>query len=677
MPIIDGVNVVKSRSEARALLDRIWREGKAGKPASVDTEFGRDEKTNTEFVTVWSLSTGRDDLNCLYADPSLDVFRGWLADEKAPKVYHTYTADADSMADSGFSTAGLHADIWVMSAIVDSDDRLHDLKYLEKKYGIRKHQRDGFKETFSYVPAGKKKPVLFTWDEIFASKDLRRILYLYSALDAEGTIRLYNKFRHLMDKDGWNYFNTYLEVDRVFTLTLHNVMKRGFLVDKEKLISLEKEFEIKLLRRVNVFRLLAEEPTININSHPQLNKLFFGKLDYPGLRETKTGYSTDNDTLEKWAEAGLDLAQRLLDVRELGKLKSTFVTGVLRGLDADGRLYSDLNQVGASATGRISSRKYDRIIQVAHEKKDRKTKEVTTIYKFKKVKVGANLQNIPARSDEGKRIREVFIAEPGRKLVISDLAGAEWWMMGHFSRDPEIMAQYKEKKDPHSVSAVFLFQLPKTWEEVKALAKGGDPKYYKYRYDAKTCNFALIYDASATRVVPLIELKDIYERFTRADGRKVRKLVESAVDQAQTLKDRFFQLYQGIKKYHVKTIQFARDHGYVTTISGRRRHLPDIWSDDEGIRGWSERAAINARIQGSIADIIKKAMNDLEFNDYMQRKDARMLLQVHDEIIWSVPDKHAEDVRAYVEKFMPQPYSDLMEIKLKAEAKVASSWAEK
>ena len=981
MPLIAGVNVVRSRSEARALLDRVWRQNKEGIPASVDTEFGRDEK-NREYVTVWSLSTGKGDRNCIYADPGLDVFRDWIEDEAAIKVFHTYVADADSLSDSGVVPQGLYADIWVMSAIADSHDHRHDLKYLEHKY-LGGPIRAGFKETFSYVPDGKKKPVLHTWPEIMASKELRQRFSCYSAADAEGTIRVFKKLKYELNKDDWNYFETYRKIDVPFTLTLHAMMKRGFLVDRKVLQAMEKEYIVDLMRKLHVFRAVVGVPTINLNSNPQLQKLYFGKLDYPAIRKTKSGWSTDEETLSKWAEAGLDIAQYHLDYREKESLRKTFITGVLLGLDEDGRLYSDLNQVGASSTGRISSRKYDKTILVPKHKKDRKTGEITTTYTSKKIKVGANLQNIPARSAEGARIRRAFIAEPGRKLVIADLAGAEWWMMAHWSKDAEMADQYHNKKDPHAVTAKFFFNLTESWQEIKDGAKAGDPVFKEYRnlgkcfhpdtevltrsgwkkitaladgeevvqailgdnyavklewiiplevftkhhtskqlvhlknegvdirvtpdhrmavwgqtgkhkvvtpaefgdargwanagmlsggsrrvrsrilrlavatqadgsyegdrirfgftkerkiirlrsllkkneysiytskngknpdvtridlrpeiskairslldedktlpwwwlelpavsrtlvlgecqfwdgtkdenwkmhrYDSskrkntdvvqaiaaitgrksrlvvegsmskvsirennrsrggnvkttvraftkkvaclavpssfilvrdrgvplivgQTGNFGFLYQCRARRAAQLLGRKDKYERFVRADGRRGRRLVESAEQQGQQFLNRFFGLYKGVKQYHGSMIKFARDHGWVPTIAGRRAHLPFILSDIEGVREHAERQAVNAPIQGSIADIIKAAMNYFERSGFMRNRDAKALIQVHDELVFSVPEKHAEEVRVFVEKKMPLPYSDLMEVKLAAEAKVVNSWAEK
>jgi DNA polymerase-1 len=742
-----GITVVDTTKTAKKVLDILWQKAEEKKVVGVDSEFDAHADPNTNPVQCLSVSWG-EGKSVVVPVGLLQEFKPWLEEKDAPKVFQNYPADEEVLDAAGIKLAGLAGDTLVMDFLVDTADREHNLKHAVKKW-LKRKMMGSFKEVFSYVPEGGKKPVMYTWQEIWESIKLQMRLVLYSADDPLQTKLLFLHHRRELIARG--YWPTYLSEDLPFTLTLTNVMKRGFPIDVPRLSGIRTIVLIEMLRAQHVFRahlkaarvdvrkLLPKnakrDEEFNLRSSVQLKKLFFEELDLPQLKKTKTEKDKDADTatscdasvLEAWMEnfakdypLGARLADVLLGYRGNKALEGTFLTGILNGVepaDADGNiihhtqeellkesiriakgesprlqqpalwlLFSNLNQIGAR-TGRISSRKYTEEVEESYE--DRYGEEQTRIVKKKK---GANLQNIPTQRTDDYGIRAAFVAPPGEKLVVIDMAGFEWWLMAHWSQDPLMLKQNRKKLDPHGITAARFYDLPTKlmdWCTLNELYKELKKKYAEERDDGKKGNFGFIYGCKAPRAAQIIGKGCTEER-------------------AQELLDIFFEeLYTYIVMYHEKQIAMARDLGYVETISQRRVHIDEILDDHPGKVAHAENQARNAPIQGSAADIMKAIMNCMEFGrklfdkhhkswfapeadqkkvmlvkeayeraDYVRRKlGARQLIQVHDELVQRVKEEHAEECTKHTifimenHRYMPQ-----LSVHIAAEGKWADNW---
>lgn len=742
-----GIIIVDTDKQAKEVLKTLWQKAEEKKVIGLDSEFDSHAERGVNPIQCFSLSWGEGKSVVVPVD-LLSEFAPWLSDAGAPKVLQNFPADEEVFDAAGVPLRGLAGDTLVMDFLIDTADRHHDLKYAVNKW-LKRKMMGHFKEVFSYVPDGGKKSVIIKWPEIWASVKLQMRLALYSADDPLQTKLLFlHHKRELVARDYWN---TYLAEDLPFTLTLVNVMKRGFPIDVPRLSGIRTAVLIEMLRAQHVFRAelrqakmdvrkllpknAKKDDEFNLRSSDQLKKLFFEELEMPQIKQTKTEKEKDKETatscdgsvLESWIEnyggdypLGAALADILLDYRGNKALEGTFLTGILNGVeptDDKGNiitysmedmlrlslkhksvdelpkpalwvLYSNLNQIGAR-TGRISSRKYTEETEETYE--DRWGDEKTRIVKLKK---GANLQNIPTKRTDKFGIRRTFIAEPGERLVVVDMAGFEWWLMAHWSQDPLMLTQSHKKLDPHGITAARFYDLPTKpmdWCTLNEKYKELKAKYSQERDDGKKGNFGFIYGCRAPRASQII-----------GNG--------CTEDRAQELLDIFFdELYSGILDYHSKQITMAQDVGYVETISKRRVHIDEISDDHPGKRSHAENQARNAPIQGSAADIMKAIMNMMEFGrklfdrhhktwfpaetnnkkimmvkeaaeraDYVRTKlGARQLIQVHDELVQGVKEEFAQECTEHTvyimenNRYMPQ-----MTVDMPAEGKHGINWQE-
>ncbi|MDO8957833.1 MAG: DNA polymerase I, partial [Deltaproteobacteria bacterium] len=347
----------------------------------------------------------------------------------------------------------------------------------------------------------------------------------------------------------------------------------------------------------------------NINSPQQLGKILFEKLKLPGGKRTKTGYSTDVEVLTQLSKE-YSLPAKVLEYRSLSKLKSTYVDALPLLINpATGRVHTSFNQT-VTATGRLSSS-------------------------------DPNLQNIPIRTPEGRRIREAFIPEDGYLILSADYSQIELRILAHLSGDPSLMATFQEDEDVHAATAAEIFHVhpQQVTPEMRRLAK--------------VINFGIIYGMSAF-------------------GLSKELAVHPGVAQAYI--DNYFQKYHGVRDYIDKSLELARERGYVTTLMNRRRYLPDIGSSNRSVRQFAERIAINAPIQGTAADLIKVAMINIHRRLHKEKRRSKLILQIHDELVLEVPEDEAEAIKALVKEEMEGVMK--LFIPLKVDIEVGKNWAE-
>ena len=397
----------------------------------------------------------------------------------------------------------------------------------------------------------------------------------------------------------------YEEIEMPLVYTLYDMQRAGILVDKQALVDYGVELRAGIEGlQARIYEEAGEE--FNINSPKQLGEILFVKLGMKGGKKTKSGYSTAADVLEKLAEDH-EIVADILNYRTLTKLNSTYAEGLLNFIQADGRIHGEFNQM-VTATGRISS-------------------------------TNPNLQNIPVRTELGRRFRTVFVPKPGCVFIDADYSQVELRILASLSGDAKLIAAYKDASDIHAVTASQVFHVP--LEEVTP----------ELRRNAKAVNFGIVYGISA---------------FGLSEGLSISR------SEAKEYIERYFAAYPDVKKYLDGEVAFAHEHGYVKTIFGRRRPVPDINASNFMRRSFSERVAMNSPIQGSAADIMKKAMNEVNRALRAGGYASRIVLQVHDELLIEAPAAEQEAVKALLVDKM-QHAVDLA-VELVADANVGMNW---
>ena len=399
----------------------------------------------------------------------------------------------------------------------------------------------------------------------------------------------------------------YEDVERPLIEVLAAMERHGILVDHVRLGEFSRELEVHIDRTTReIFGLAGEE--FNIGSPKQLAYILFEKLKLPPVKRTKTGYSTDADVLEQLA-LGHELPARIIEHRTLTKLKSTYADALPTLVNpVTGRIHTSFNQLVA-ATGRLSSS-------------------------------APNLQNIPVRTELGRRIRAAFVPEKGWRFLAADYSQIELRILAHVSGEESLLEAFRRGEDIHA----------RTASEVFGVAL--DAVTPEQRDIAKTTNFSVIYGVTA---------------FGLSRG------LDISTRQAQEFLDRFFARHPKVKAYLSRTVAEGRERGFVATLLGRRRYLPELRSGNPNLRGFGERMATNAPIQGTAADLVKIAM--VRMADELGRHGlrARMLLQVHDELLFEVPADEVERLQALATAVMESAIA--LEVPLKVDVKVGDDWA--
>ena len=434
----------------------------------------------------------------------------------------------------------------------------------------------------------------------------------YAAEDADVTLQLWRLLKPRLVADG--LMSVYERLERPLIPVLARMEERGISVDRQILSRLSGDLaQSAAAIEEDIYRLAGEK--INIGSPKQMGDILFGKMGLPGGSKTKTGqWSTSAQLLEDLAAEGHELPRKIVDWRQLTKLKSTYTDALPGYINPRTKRVHTSYAMAATSTGRLSSSE-------------------------------PNLQNIPVRTSEGRKIRTAFIAEPGNKLISADYSQIELRVLAHVAEIPQLTQAFADGIDIHAMTASEMFGVP-----VKDMPS-------EVRRRAKAINFGIIYGISA---------------FGLANQLSIPR--EEAGQYIRTYFDRF----PGIKDYMEATKDFARQHGYVETIFGRRAHYPEIRSSNPTHRAFNERAAINAPIQGSAADIIRRAMVRMEPALNEAKLSARMLLQVHDELIFETADEEVEATIPVIRHVMENAAMPAvsLSVPLHVDARAAHNWDE-
>ncbi|MFM9977054.1 MAG: DNA polymerase I [Sphingomonadaceae bacterium] len=429
----------------------------------------------------------------------------------------------------------------------------------------------------------------------------------YAAADADVTYRLWQRFRPRLAMEAATI--VYERVDRPLVAVISAMEREGIKVDSAALAALSVEFAGEMARLEAEIHDAAGGP-FQVGSTQQLGQVLFERMGLKGGRKGKTGaYSTDVTELERLAADGVEVARKVLDWRQVSKLKSTYTDALQAQVNPEtGRVHTSYSLIGAQ-TGRLSSN-------------------------------DPNLQNIPVRTETGRRIREAFVAEPGNVLLSADYSQIELRLAAHMADVPALKTAFANGDDIHSLTAQELFG------EVNRETRGR----------AKTINFSILYGISRWGLA----------------GR-----MGTTADEAQTLIDRYFERFPGINRYIAETLEGVRERGFTTTLFGRKTHFTRIKSANQAERQGSERAAINAPIQGTSADIIKRAMVRMvpALRD-AGLPEVRMLLQVHDELVFELPEAQVDAARAVIRTVMATAAEPLVTLTapLEVEIGTGTSW---
>ena len=434
----------------------------------------------------------------------------------------------------------------------------------------------------------------------------------YAAEDADVTLRLWMILKPRLVSEGMTAL--YERLERPMVPTLARMEGRGIAVDRQMLSRLSGEFAQKAAAIESDIYALAGE-TSNVGSPKQLGEILFDKMGLPGGKKTKTGaWSTSAQTLEDLAAEGHDLPVKIVEWRQLAKLKSTYSDAIPTYINgATGRVHTSYS-LASTSTGRLSSSE-------------------------------PNLQNIPVRTEEGRKIRQAFVAAQGRKLLSADYSQIELRVLAHIADIPQLKQAFEEGLDIHAMTASEMFGVP---------IDGMDPMV---RRRAKAINFGIIYGISA---------------FGLANQLAISR------GEAKDYIDKYFERFPNIQEYMEETKKFVHAHGYVETLFGRRAHYPDINTKNPNMRNFYERAAINAPIQGSAADILRRAMLRMDEALVGAGLTAQMLLQVHDELIFELPEEEVASATTVVKKIMENATLPVlkMSIPLVVDARAADNWDE-
>jgi DNA polymerase-1 len=528
-------------------------------------------------------------------DDVLAAMRSFLEDPAKKKVGHHLKYDAHIFARYGISLKGMAFDSMLESYVLNSVATRHDMDSVARFYLNV--------DTIHYEDVAGKGAKQLTFNQV----DLAQAAP-YAAEDADITFSLH---KHLWDElsKTKSLQDVYVNIEQPLVPVLLAMEEAGVLVDREMLKTQSAELAKTMIKLESSAHEFAGGP-FNLSSPKQLQEILFERLGLPVIRKTPKGQpSTAEDVLQELAP-DYDLPRVILEYRSVSKLKSTYTDKLPLQIDADtGRIHTSYHQAVA-ATGRLSS-------------------------------TDPNLQNIPIRTPEGRRIRQAFVAPPGTVLLAADYSQIELRIMAHLSGDKGLVAAFADDLDVHQATAAEVFDVAP--DDVTA----------EHRRSAKAINFGLMYGMSAFGL---------------------GKQLGISRGQAQEYVDLYFDRYPGVKRFMDDIRDQARTAGYVETVFGRRLYLPDINDRNMQRRQYAERSAINAPMQGTAADIIKRAMISVDKWLHANKAPARMIMQVHDELVFEVADNAVEDMRKQIVKLMNGAAS--LSVPLRVDAGVGANWDE-
>ena len=590
---------VRSQAQLEVWIARL----EAAEIAAVDTETTGLDPMRSKIVGISFAvepyagaylplrHTGPDAEGQLDFDAAIAVLRPWLENPDAKKVGQNLKYDAHIFANHGVALNGIAHDTLLQSYVIESH-RSHDMDSLATRHLGR--------TTIKYEAVAGKGASQIGFEQVAID-----IATEYSAEDSEVTLQLHQTL--------WPQIAADAKLKRIYELempvarVLMTMERTGVLIDAALLEKQGGELGVTMLELERRAYELAGQP-FNLGSPKQIGEIFFERMGLPVIKKTPSGApSTDEEVLQKLAE-DYPLPKVLLDYRGLSKLKSTYTDKLPRMVNqVTGRVHTNYAQAVA-VTGRLASNE-------------------------------PNLQNIPIRTAEGRRIREAFIAPPGSVIMSADYSQIELRIMAHISKDPALLAAFAAGEDVHRATAAEIFGAPRA--EVSS----------EQRRYAKVINFGLIYGMSA---------------FGLAANLGIER------DAAKTYIERYFERFAGVKRYMDETRIAAKAQGYVETVFGRRLWLPEINSPNGPRRQGAERAAINAPMQGTAADLIKMSMIAVQAAIERDQLKSRLVMQVHDELVLEVPADELEHVRSMVPHLMSAVAS--LDVPLLAEVGVGANW---
>jgi len=536
--------------------------------------------------------TGLDAANQLDRNYVLDELKPIFSDPKIRKVGQNCKYDMEVLLNYDINVAPIELDTMIASYVLNPAGA-HNLDDLAQQY------LDHTTIKYSDLVGKGKKEINFSDVEIDKAG-------VYSCEDADVTYRLYKIFSQQLK--GSPSEKLFYDIEMPLLNVLLKMERAGVKIDSSYLAELGKKIDVELRSlEKSIYDEAKEE--FNINSPKQLGKVLFEKLGLPGAKKTKTGFSTDVDVLTALAEKH-GLPRLILDYRSLSKLKSTYIDALpLMIEEKTGRIHTDFNQTIAE-TGRLSSS-------------------------------DPNLQNIPVRTEAGKKIRAAFVAKDGNLLLSADYSQIELRILAHIAEETELINAFKSNVDVHAVTASGIFGVPVSEITSEQRAVG------------KTVNFATIYGQSAF-------------------GLSRQLKIDPAT--AQEYIDNYFAKYKVVASYREQALKEARRKGYVETLFGRHRYVPDVNSKNGNIRQNAERMAFNTIFQGTAADIIKMAMIEIDKGLPDISPDARMIIQVHDELVFETPEKDGKNVSEFVSRAMSSVVN--LKVPLIVDVGKGKNWAE-
>lgn len=527
------------------------------------------------------------------ADAVLDdpLFHSWLQNQTQKKWLYDVKRSIVALNRYGSKLTGSTFDVLLAAYLLNTNDNSEDIAEVAEHYGITEVDSDE-----RVYGKGVKKGLPIDENQLFEhlARKVKTIQQLVPKLRSELTEK--------------NQLDLFQEMELPLSIVLAEMEIEGIKVEAQTLQEMKQEFAIRLQNiETKIYQAAGEE--FNLNSPKQLGVILFEKMQLPVIKKTKTGYSTAVDVLEQLREQA-PIVEDILHYRQIMKIQSTYVEGLLKVIHpSDGKIHTRYVQT-LTQTGRLSS-------------------------------VDPNLQNIPIRLEEGRKIRKAFVPrKSGWKIFSSDYSQIELRVLAHISDDEHLKSAFIEGQDIHASTAMRVFGI-QTAEEVTP----------NMRRQAKAVNFGIVYGISDYGLSQNLGIS--------------RK-------EAQRFIDTYFEKYPNVKVYMTEVVREAKDKGYVETLYHRRRYLPDINARNFNLRSFAERTAINTPIQGSAADILKIAMIKMAETLKTEKLEATMLLQVHDELVFEAPEAEIERLQEIVTEVMEQAVS--LHVPLKVDCSFGDTW---
>ena len=556
------------------------------------------EMLTDNYHTSEIVSVGWGDENHIYvSDPEIVLnsphFREWAQNPVLSKQVFDAKRTYVALNRYGIELKNIHFDILLASYILNTKDNSKDLSEVAIEH--------------DYYNVSPDETIYGKGAKIHIPEELS-VMHEHIARKIKAIVLLSEQLEQHLAKN--NQTELFYDIELPLAMVLADMEISGIKVDSQRLRDMKVEFAERLTGIENRVYELAGE-TFNLNSPKQLGIILFEKMGYPVIKKTKTGYSTAVDVLEQLRNQA-PIVEDILEYRQIAKLQSTYVEGLLKVVhSSDGKIHTRYMQTIAQ-TGRLSS-------------------------------IDPNLQNIPVRLEEGRKIRQAFVpSHDGWKIFASDYSQVELRVLAHISDDDHLKEAFIEGQDIHASTAMRVFGIEKQ-EDVTS----------EMRSQAKAVNFGIVYGISDYGLSKNLDI-----------GRK----------EAQSFIDTYFIKYPGVKLYMEDIVREAKEMGYVETLFHRRRYLPDINSRNFNLRSFAERTAMNTPIQGSAADIIKVAMIEMAKRLKAERLEATMLLQVHDELIFEAPESEIPLLEKLVTEVMENAVA--LHVPLKVDSSSGNSWYE-